>query len=272
MAIKSFTYDGISLNEFDNGLYVIAFFDTGSSSNEGERTIERTSMFMGKYQPFIYQKYEDTLTFSIGLVKNPCLIDEMEITVLEMENLKRWLCRPIPGKFKVHGNNDTDMFYEYEEIYWEGTFNLQEINLNGKRVGVTLEFISTRPYALQEDTGISGTVEAEETIIIDDNSAEIGYIYPDITIRCLESGDLTMYNSIDQRATVIKNCSENEIITFSKELQIQSSNPTHDIYNDFNFIFLRISNDYYNTINEIAFSLNCEYEITYNPIRKVLPV
>lgn len=111
-----------------------------------------------------------------------------------------------------------------------------------------------------------------EEVIIEDSSMEIGYIYPEITIRCLEDGNLSIYNDFDQRETIVENCSADEEITFSKYLQIESSLSEHEIYDDFNFVFTRIGNNFVTGENILTFSLPCEFTITYNPIRKVLPV
>lgn len=265
MAINSFTYDGISLKIFNGGKYILGYFSTDENPKEGDRNYNKVSLYMGLEQPFVYSNYEDTITFTLGIIKNPCATDEAEITIEEMEELKRWLCRPAPHSFKIDDP-------KYEDIFWEGTFHFEEDITGSKRTGAVLTFESTRPYALQEDVTLIGDVEAEGTITIQDDSVEIGYIYPDMIITCKESGDLTINNSFDGRQTIIKNCEQDEIITFSKYLQITSSLESHDIANDFNYKFLRIGNNFDTQENNISFSLPCDYVITYNPVRKVIPI
>ena len=135
-----------------------------------------------------------------------------------------------------------------------------------------MTFISTRPYALQDDVVFSGELNANGNVTINDLSTEIGYIYPTLIISCLDSGNLSIYNDFDQRTTTINNCSANEKIVFSKYLQIESSESSHNVYDDFNYTFLRIGNNFVTGENVLTFSLPCEYIITYNPIRKVLPI
>ena len=265
MAISSFTYDGISLKTFNGGKYILGYFSADENPKEGDRNYNKVSLYMGLEQPFVYSNYEDTITFTLGIIKNPCATDEAEITIEEMEELKRWLCRPAPHSFKIDDP-------KYEDIFWEGTFHLEEDITGSKRTGVILTFESTRPYALHEEIVYTGEVEQDAAIIINDTSVEIGYIYPDMRIVCKGSGDLTIFNSFDNRQTIIKNCQEDEIIVFSKYLQIGSTIATHDIANDFNYKFLRIGNNFDTQENIISFSLPCEYMISYNPIRKVVPV
>ena len=52
-------------------------------------------------------------------------------------------------------------------------------------------------------------------------------------------------------------------------MQVSSSIESHDIYNDFNWVFPKIYNLYGNTINTYTANLNCDCKISYNPVRKV---
>ena len=227
MSVTNFMYDGISLNSFKNGKYVMANFTTGNVPTEGQRNIVQTSLFSGKEQPFLYQNYSSTLSFIISIIKNPCMDDNIYFSVEDIEELKRWLCRPAPHIFRLIDS-------QYNDIFWEGSFNLTEEVTGSNRIGVTITFISTRPF--------------------------------------LESGDLEIHNDFEDRTTIIKDCRTDEEITFSKYLQISSSDETHDIYNDFNYQFFRICNNYNTNENVVTFSIPCRYSIIYNPIRKVIPI
>ena len=280
LSIANFIYDDISFNTFEGGKYVIAGFNTETTASEGTRNLNQISLFMGKERPFGYLTYDTTLTFTISIIKNPCMDDNIIMGTSEIERLKRWLCRPAPHKLKLVSGESTNknwddyfnQFNQYENIYWEGSFNVTEELIGGRRIGVSLTFISTRPFALQEDTVFSGIIEAGQSIIIKDASNEIGYLYPDMTIKCLEGGELSIHNDFEDRYTVVENCTANETITFSRYLQITSDSASHNVYDNFNYVFLRIGNNFYSNENVLTFSMGCEYEIRYNPIRKVLPV
>lgn len=265
MSVADFIYDNTRLSEFQDGKYVMASFSSTTTPTEGQRDITQTSLFMGKEQPFLYQIYSSTLAFTITIIKNPCKTDEISISIEEMEALKRWLCRPAPHIFKLPEA-------EYQGVHWDGSFNITEELSGSRRIGATLNFISTRPYAVQDDVTYSGTATANEQIIINDTSVELGYLYPEVIITCSTSGDLVIHNDFEDRDTIVKNCTNGETLTFSKYLQLQSSQESHNVYDDFNFKFLRICNNYLTNENVITFSLPCEYTIVYNPIRKVIPV
>lgn len=265
MSVTNFMYDGISLNSFKNGKYVMANFTTGNVPTEGQRNIVQTSLFSGKEQPFLYQNYSSTLSFIISIIKNPCMDDNIYFSVEDIEELKRWLCRPAPHIFRLINS-------QYNDIFWEGSFNLTEEVTGSNRIGVTITFVSTRPFALQNDVQFYGTTGNGDSIVINDSSVEQGFLYPDMTIICLESGDLEIHNDFEDRTTIVKDCRTDEEITFSKYLQVSSSDETHDIYNDFNYQFFRICNNYNTNENVVTFSIPCRYSITYNPIRKVIPI
>ena len=101
MAISNFQYDGTQLTEFNDGKYIMGYFSANETPTEGEQDLHQASLFMGKEQPFTYQAYTSTLTFTMGIIKNPCVTETRSISVSEMEDLKRWLCRPSAHKFKL---------------------------------------------------------------------------------------------------------------------------------------------------------------------------
>jgi len=154
----------------------------------------------------------------------------------------------------------------------EGSFNISDnLGFDGKIYVLDITFISNRPFALHDPiTYRIKTSEANEKYILIDNSDEIGYIYPNMEVMCLESGNLEITNSNENRTTIIKNCLKDEVITFSKELLFHSSILEHIIQNDFNYIFLRISNSYKNRKNILTFSMPVKAEISYSPYVKAV--
>ena len=105
-----------------------------------------------------------------------------------------------------------------------------------------------------------------------DISDEIGYIYPNLKITINQSGDLILENKSQNCKTIIKNCVSGEVITIDGEAHIISSNKVaHKIYNDFNYSFFKIGNNYDDRMNHITASLPCTVEISYVPIVKDIP-
>ena len=107
---------------------------------------------------------------------------------------------------------------------------------------------------------------------INDTSHEEGYIYPytEITIGDIgsEKKTLEITNAIENRETIIKNCVAGEVITMDYPV-IKSSISSHNIQNDFNWVFFRVANTYENSRNDLTISLPCTIKIKYSPIVKV---
>ena len=103
---------------------------------------------------------------------------------------------------------------------------------------------------------------------INDTSYEEGYIYPHMEIIINQSGDLNIYNAIENRNTYIGNCIAGEVITLDYPI-IQSSVSSHNIQNNFNWNFFRIANTFENSRNDLIISIPCTIKIEYSPIVKI---
>ena len=109
-----------------------------------------------------------------------------------------------------------------------------------------------------------GDWESGETIGINNRSDVEGYIYPKVQITIKEAGDLILYNEMEDRTSVVYNCSVGEVITMEYPM-INTSNPDHLIQNDFNWTFLRLANTYSKKLNKITSSLACSMRVAYTP-------
>lgn len=246
--------------------YMLCEFDGSSSTSvvttDSQREFTSVPMFMGKYHPILYYTYNNALIMEMSI----CKIDDSHggtITPTEASSLKRWLSSSVSQEFRVGGD-------EYENYFWNGTFNVEEIHYASDCVGFHLTFTSTAPFGYKDKVELSGSVEKNASVTINDTSDEEGYIYPDMTVTLKASGDLKITNSFDKRETVVRGCASGETITFTRLLQILSSNNSHALGDDFNYKFIRINNEYGNTANKLTFSLPCTYSISYNPIAKVV--
>jgi len=264
---QDFEYGGEFLS--DKG-YIICTLDNNAGANtiksDSQLTFSTVAIMNGKKQEIVRSAYDDRIEFIFIIMKNPYgrTQDELRITTYESRELKRWLNRPSYNKFKF-------IKPEWENIYMNGSFNVSNVEIAGETYLLELKFISDSPMAYHEDVShkfVSSVSNNKYTLF--DESDEIGYIYPDVKITCLEDGDIEIHNSNEDRTTIIKGCSKGEVITFSKELYPQSSIPSHKIQNDFNYVFFRIANSYNNRYNELTFSRPLEIEFTYNPYVKAV--
>lgn len=265
MRATDFIYDDVQLSSLG---YMIGYIDGAGDleavDTDSQKTFGSLTLFGGKWQPVTVATYKDALRFTFSVIKDPCVFgDLIEISLEDIRYFKRWLNRPEFHKLRIVDD-------EYEGIFWNGSANVKEIHNSGVCVGFEVTFYTDRPFALEDDIMWKGTAQADEQIKLIDTSDEIGYIYPDMKIEVLSAGDLTIQNSRDEKHTLVANCVANEIITFNKVLQINSSIQSHKLADDFNWFFPRISNGYEDTENIFTFSLPCNYEITYNPIVKAV--
>ena len=270
--VTDFIYDGLRLSNL--GYDVVSF---GKLKNEeidtdSQFSYNHLSMMRGKRQPFINSVYEDPLKMEFYIAKSLCVDGEVQtesewynISVSDMAYLKRWLVRPTPHKLTIP--ND-----EYNGIFWNGTFTLEEYVLGDKRIGAKLTFECDADFGYYDTATITGTLEANGSRTFNCTSDEIGWLYPDMTITLKEDGDLQITNSSDSRVMSIKNCEQDEVITITKNMQISSSLQSHNIANDFNYRFYRINNSFRNVANSISSNLAINYTISYNPIAKAVIV
>ncbi len=154
---------------------------------------------------------------------------------------------------------------------WE-KYSVVNGNEKGKSMG---EYVTSYSRDFYPDDGIKNSYyfvyvneELIDTATINDISHEEGYIYPYTEIVVNESGDLNIYNAIEDRNTYIANCVAGEIITMDYPI-ISSSISSHNIQNDFNYNFFRIANTFEDSRNDLTISLPCTIKATYSPIVKI---
>lgn len=263
MKFYDFQYDGLNLSDMG---YMICSF-----SSEGLKTIGNGSQIVfntvpvlnGGKNELLSTEYTDCLESTFQICKNPCSDSDLEISQTDFLDLTSWLNRKEFHKFKLLKD-------DYLDLYFEASFNINRIELNGKLYGLELNMITNRPYALREPSVITIKNDIKNgKKSFYDLSNEEGHIYPTkIVIEVKESGDLSIYNNLDDRTMIIKNCIAGETITLEYPI-IYSSIASHKIQNDFNWMFFRIANTFKNKKNDLTISLPCKIEIMYSPIIKI---
>lgn len=264
LVAEDFEYDGEYLKDW--GCMICCSdspsgFDTIES--DSQRTFHNTSQFNGKELKFTTSEYEDHIELNFQICKFSCNDGIQPLRHSEIREIKRWLNRPTIHKFKL-------IQPEWHDIYMEGSFNVNNIELDGIVYMLDLTFVSNRPMALHEPIIVQFNSTNKKSVTFFDISDEIGYIYPDIEITCLENGTVKIGNSQEDRITEIKNCVKGEVIHFTKDLLFYSSIPTHKIQNDFNYKFFRISNSWNNRKNVVTFSNAIDFKFSYSPYVKAV--
>ena len=230
-----------------------------------QRTYDSISQHYGKKFGLTVSYYEDRIEVSFQICKYSCNTQMTYFTPDEIRELRRWLSRPRYHKFKL-------IQPKWADYYLNGSFNISELQLGGRTYVLELNFVSDSPLVRHEPIKKKFEIIDPKTdkFTFFDISDEIGYIYPDIEIECLSDGNLDIYNSIEDRHTVIKNCSNGEKITFNDNLVMTTSVDPHKIQNDFNYKPFRISNSYESRKNIISSSIPVRITFEYSPYVKVV--
>lgn len=246
----------------DFGLIICQFDD--SSDSDGASQIEFSlinSPIQNKWYKSGNSNYTEALKFSFSVAKD----NFSPIDAYEYSAIMRWLVRKDDFKDFMITRND------YDNIHFYAQLNASPIEIGGNIVGINIEGTTNAPFGFSALETYTFDTNDGNTFSFLDNSDEIGYIYPDLKITVRTAGDISILNKTENRTFTLKNCVANEIITIDgKTLQISTTAISHNIFNDSNYQYFRIVNDYDKRKNTIVISGDCSVEIKYRPIRKVV--
>ena len=143
MKAYDFMYDGKSLSEF--GMVICNFGSKGveTVSDGSQISFNTVPVLGGSKHRLTSTEYEDCLETTIQICKASCGSDIKEITSDEHRQLTKWLNRKKYLKLKF-------LCKEYMDLYFEASFNISRIELDGKLYGLELEVITNRPFALKD--------------------------------------------------------------------------------------------------------------------------
>lgn len=266
-----FSYDGLFLSDFG---MILCDFNGESGSNTisagSKITFNKVVINKGKKYVLTGVQYDECITASFNIMKNPCLHNDIHITNDEYRDLMRWLNRSEFLKFQLFDEYENDR----DVCYFNASFNIEKIIIGKELCGLNLTMETDKPYGYGEEHVVRLNItDVNKPYYLYDNSDEIGYIYPSVEITCNQSGNLTLKNITEDVSMTINNCSSGEVITVDGEAQIiTSSLNSHALYDDFNFDFFRIGNTFEERRNVITSTLPCTVEITYYPIIKDIPM
>lgn len=262
MKTFDFVYDNKKLSDF--GMIVCNFGSKGleTKTNGSEITFNTVPTLGGAEHKLTSVEYENCLETTMQICKYSCGNDIEEIASSEFRDITKWLSRKNFLKFKLLNER-------YIDLYYEAKIDISRIELDGRLIGLELNIFTNRPFALKEPRTINiNNLITNGTHSFNDTSYEEGHIYPHTEITITESGNLDIYNALENRNTCIANCIAGEVIVMDYPI-IQSSISSHNIQNDFNWNFFRVANTYDNSRNDLTISIPCRIKIEYSPIVKV---
>lgn len=277
MYYTDFEYDNQRLSDF--GCIVCQILEDGSTKtvNVGSQITFNTihNPNTNKFSR-VSAQYDEAFTSTFEVCKNPCGNDNDVFTPEEVSYLTRWLNRKTYKKFKMVYEDG-----ELSNVYYNASMNVEPITLAGRIIGLQLVLITDAPFAYYDE--VEYTMEFTKDNLSHsyyDISDEIGYIYPSsMIIEILQDGDFEISNSQDiTEKTIITDCKAGEIIAIIENKVITSS-IRESLYNNFNFIYPKIGNDfkymvnygYYSDDTENIFTVNipCNITFKYSPICKM---
>ena len=273
MLSTDFYYDGISLSSFG---CIICDFDSSSGTNTvsagSEITFNTVATHTGKRHNLTSTQYDSCIQTQLDICKDPCTAnDNMAFSPSEVRALMRWLNRKEFLQLRFVDSEDNTHI-----VYYDESFNIEKIEIASVVYGLRLSMVTDKPFGYGALTGVSNeTVAANGSVTINDQSDEIGYLYPDVTIQCTSDGDyqMTCVCNGESQITQIKNCTSGEIINlFGESKIIMTSNSSHTtLASDFNYVFPRIGNTYASRTNTITVNKGCVLSVEYRPIIKEAP-
>lgn len=267
MKLKDFKYKDKLLSEF--GLIMC-----DPNNNGGTNTTEGAKFIFNTVKPPIsekynitYTSYEAPLSATFGICKLPCNNTEDYFNQYELNDIVSWLT-----------GNEYEEFQpceeEFDDIIFYGSFTKIDYVRYGEHIYkliVTFETNSSFAYGVERDINFE-ILSANDTYDIINDSDEIGYLSPSfVEIQLKKKGDFLIKNQLNNELDMyVKNCENNETITIDNEHKILSSSENkHNLYDDFNYHFLKLYKTKSEFVNTLTFSLPCRVRIKYRPLRKV---
>ena len=272
----NFVFDGIKSDEYN--IMICSFDGIKSGETTAGSNIEfkyfkiPNSNKWGK----ISSTYNEQLSFSFQICKNPCSMESMFFSEREMAFVLRWLNKKEDKWLQIIQEG-------YEDIYFHCHIHPEKYEIGGQCIGFTLTATCDSPFGWSEIQSLSISSSASLSIKYYDPSDEIGIIYPNIEIVSkADNQEISIKNDLTSIETKIKNCSNGELITLGENMIVHSSECEPNIigvgysgkhktfFDDFNWNWFSIGNTFDNRINTISVTGSCDIYMTWRYPRKAV--
>lgn len=262
---KSFTFNG--KNSWDDFNLIIVDFDSSSGFEEPDtvQKLELTTERMGNNPKnvLINVKYENSLSFKIGICKSHCKNDDIEFTQTEVRNIHKWLISDEYLKLTIDSPKFEGVFFNAIPI------NITPEIINDKIVGFVIEWQCDSPFGYETITN-TYTIENNEMTILFDNTTDdllnSGIIRPQITVKKSGTGEWYINNKTTNRIMKFTQILNDETLHMDCENYVLVSDvKNHNLYNYFNRVWV----EFISGINEIEIFGNGIITISCDFPRKV---
>lgn len=269
MYAEDFEYDGRRLSDY--GLMICTFGSSSGTetvSTGAQINLTTVARFNNRRRSIVNANYAEYMKTTFYAAKNPCVSD-IDISPTEYREIVKWLNRRrfIPLRFLSLVGHSPD------PCYFNAMFNIQKVTVGDRIVGIEMSVETDSPFGYGEQRIETVMPGFDRQDYIEYISDEVGFIYPRVKITLMEQGSLTIHNSLDKEDTVITNCSNGEVIIMDGDRQtLQTNFETHDIYDCFNYNFIKLISHLNSGRNKFTSTVPCSIQFTYRPIMRDLPL
>lgn len=268
MDFIDFLYDGVRLSS--KGL-VLCLFEKNEDVQEVGNVINlnATKATLADHAYAIGPAYDEQAFFEFEICRDNCSdLADYPLSDIEIRDVFRWLNRKGFHKFQPIFRDG-----EFSDCFYLSSFpEIRLISIGRNVIGFSIQMHCNAPYAYGDKRPVKGKVDnSGARLTIEDDSDELGYVYMWGKIKCLASGDLEIRNDLDPDYVVaINNVTKNEEIEFIGPMKQAKSLTGHNKFpNDFNYNFPRLVSKWDDQTNTFYSTIPCEFDLYYNPIRKV---
>ena len=273
MFVTDFEYADKRLSDFG---YVMCHINTDSGVRDVDIgcdiTFNTVKNNHSSVQYITSSSYDNVYSMSFDIIKSKCgrFREDIYLTSEEVRLLITWLNRREYRRLKLINDVNADM-----SINYYGSFNVKQIMMGDKVIGLSLTFTSNAPYGFADEISVDyDIVSGNEYFYLNIDSDEIGILYPKVAITFKQNYNTFSITNVSSGTTLfLKNCLKDETIIIDGEHKIIiTDKPEHNstLYNDFNYEYLDIlvKDDNFSE-NKYQVSNPCVVNIKYSPIRKV---
>lgn len=253
----SFTFDGISCEEFDLMLYGIDGNTQSETTFASTVSIEEENIST-RWKPYFYgAKFEKKLSFNLVFGVNMRRIDERRfLDRIELDTIAAWLTGHREYKWLEIAQDDL-----YDVRYRCIITELKTVDIDGESPALSATVECDGPYAYLLPESYAIDVHGEKDIILFNKSSMNDLYKPFIKIT-KDGGNIGMVsikNETDGGTTMVLDDIPTSVteITIDCDHQIVTNNMGYNLYNFFNFKYLRLKRG----DNRLKITGDCKIEI-----------
>lgn len=258
---ESFTFNEIPCDEFDLMIYDVGSDKQSTGAFASTPTVVEQSIYR-KWRPLFYgMKYTDKLTFELVFGVNQSRLDENKFLDREELNIvSTWLTGH--EEYKWLSIMQDGMEYVRFKCY---VSDLEIVDYGWIPWALKAKITCDSPFGYMAPHTYTYTISGDTSISFYNESSYNGYYYPKIQFSPNGSTKLTITNNTDDRRQFILTDIPTSVktITVDNENGIITNDADLNLYDGFNFNFLRLKRGYnkLTVTGDGALKIICEFPV-----------